>query len=62
MADEITLDEEEIKSVRVLYTDLVESLPCLCEVCPWIYVCQLLFQFVSDTACALGSVQTDSSV
>ena len=46
MADEITLDDEEIKSVRVLYTDLVESLPCLCEVCPWIDVCLLLFHFV----------------
>ena len=32
MADEITLDDQEIKSIRVLYTDLVESLPCLCEV------------------------------
>ena len=32
MSDEITLDEDEKRSVRVLYRDLIESLPCLCEV------------------------------
>jgi hypothetical protein len=31
MSEEITLDEEEKKSVRLLYKDLVESLPSLCE-------------------------------
>jgi hypothetical protein len=31
MSEEITLDEEEKKSVKLLYKDLVESLPSLCE-------------------------------
>ena len=32
LSDEITLEEEEKNSVCVLFRDLMESLPCLCEV------------------------------
>jgi hypothetical protein len=32
LSDEITLEEEEKNCVCVLFMDLLESLPCLCEV------------------------------